>query len=445
MLALRYGSGSNAPMVPPSPVQTTLVPTSGRQRFRCPPGFAAALQDSIGASGEGRGQRAEGGGRKAEAGNQRSEIRGQTTVLHDNGLWLPTNHATARAARRNNIPLIISPRGMLTPWAMRFHGFKKRLAWWLYQYGDLQSAQVLHATSVQEAQEFRALGLTQPIAVIPNGVGLPRAESREQRAESRIQKSEVSPLIPDLRPPASDLRPRSSGLRTVLFLSRLHPKKGLLDLVRAWAAVKGKAESREQRAESRSQKSEVSAQRSENGSQMSASDLRPPTSVLSFQSGWRVVIAGGDENGHREEIEAEIRKQKLENSFQFMGEVADEQKWAVHGSADLFVLPTQSENFGIVIAEALACGVPVITTRGTPWEDLVTHRCGWWVELGVSPLVAALNEAMQLSDAERQAMGLRGRKLVEENYTWSAAAQKMVAVYQWMLNAGPKPEWVMES
>jgi glycosyltransferase involved in cell wall biosynthesis len=230
--------------------------------------------------------------------------------------------------------------------------------------------------------------------VIPNGVTLP----------TEVQKSEAGS--------------RKSAGRTILFLSRIHPKKGLLDLVEAWTAV---------------------IQNSEFGIQNS--DM------------WRVVVAGGDENGHLAEVKAEIAKlgarsreqgaKRFEESFQFIGEVADEAKWDLYRNADLFVLPTHSENFGIVIAEALACGMPVITTRGTPWEDLITHRCGWWVEIGAKPLAEALNEAMRLSDEERRAMGLRGRRLVEENYTWPAAAKKMMAVYRWMLESGLRPECVI--
>lgn len=362
LLALEYGSGRNGPMIPQKPVQTTLVPCRGAVagKFRSSPSFDATLlkhcQPNTG------------------------------LVLHDNGLWLPTNHATARVARGMKIPFIISPRGMLTPWAMRFHGFKKRLAWLLYQRRDLQSARVLHATSRQEAKEFRALGLRQPIAVVPNGVVLPPPEG---------QKSEV--------------RGRKPEIRTILFLSRIHPKKGLLDLVEAWAIVQA-TESRDQKAESRK---------------------------------WRVVVAGGDENGHLAKVKAEIRRLKVENDFEFVGEVADEKKWDLYRSADLFVLPTKSENFGIVIAEALACGLPVITTRGTPWEDLQQRQCGWWVEIGATPLADALNEAMRLPDEERCAMGLRGRRLVEENYTWPAAAKKMVAVYQWMLGLGAEPDSIV--
>lgn len=357
LVALEYGGGGSAPMVPPQPVQTTLVPCRGTfaKKFRRSPGFEAALRKSCAVQ--------------------------KPLLLHDNGLWLPTNHMAARVARGMQIPFIISTRGMLTPWAMRFHGFKKRMAWLLYQRRDLQSAQVLHATSSQEAEELRALGLTQPVAVIPNGVTLP-PEVRKSGANS-----EPSTLNP---------QPKT---RTALFLSRIHPKKGLLDLVEAWREVK--------------------------------------------PVGWRMVVAGGDEMGHLGDVKAKVSRLKLENEFAFIGPVEDGAKWDLYRSADLFVLPTQSENFGIVIAEALACNLPVITTRGTPWEELRQRQCGWWVEVGAGPLAEALNEAVRLPEEERRAMGLRGRKLVEENYTWPAAAKKMGAVYQWMLGLGDKPECVV--
>ena len=312
-------------------------------------------------------------------------------IFHDNGLWLPTNHAVAVAARRLKRPLIISPRGMLTAWALFFRGWKKRMAWGFYQRRDLQSAQVLHATSQAEAGEFRALGLAQPIAVIPNGVEVPE-DGIKQKAESRKQKSDFS--VSEFQLSAFE-----KPLRTVLFLSRLHPVKGLLDLVEAWHTV------------------------------------RP--------EGWRVIIAGGDENEHLHEIKAEIGKLKVENDFEFVGQVEGEAKWNLYRGADLFVLPTKSENFGIVIAEALGCGIPVITTRGTPWEDLVTRRCGWWMEIGAAPLARALEEAIRLTDEERRSMGLRGRELVQEQYAWPVAAAKMVSVYRWMLGTGEKPACII--
>jgi glycosyltransferase involved in cell wall biosynthesis len=247
------------------------------------------------------------------------------------------------------------------------------LAWHLFQKRDLKSAQVLHATSREEADGFLKVGLRQPITLIPNGVDLPRL--------------------------MTDHRTRSTDRRTLLSLSRLHRVKGLQNLVQAWAAVRSQ--------------------------------------------GWEVVLAGEDANGHQAELEAAIRAGRMEGDFKFIGPVDGKKKWELYRSADLFVLPSHTENFGLAVAEALACSVPVITTRATPWEELETHDCGWWVDVGAQSLAEALRAATAMNDEKRRAMGQRGRQLIEQKYTWSAAAQKFVAVYEWMLERGPKPEWVI--
>ncbi len=293
------------------------------------------------------------------------------TVLHSHGLWLPVHHTAARFARASRTPLVISPHGMLTPWALRHRAWKKKLAWHLYQRNDLTAAGALHATSTQEADEFRALGLRNPVAVIPLGIALP--------------------------PPAPPAE-RPAGPKTAVFLSRIHPKKGLLDFVAAWAEV------------------------------------RPP--------GWRVVIAGPDVVGHQADVEAAVHARGLGSSFAFPGPVHDGAKWELYRRADLFVLPSYSENFGLVVAEALACGVPVITTRATPWQDLVTHGCGWWIDTGAESLAAALRTATALSDGERRAMGERGRRLIEGHYSWPPQAAQMLAVYRWLLSGGTPPACV---
>jgi glycosyltransferase involved in cell wall biosynthesis len=326
-------------------------------------------------------------------------------IIHLHGLWMPSSHAAFCLAYRRNIPVMLSVRGGLAPWALRQKAWKKKLAMLLYQRRDLQRTMCFHATAEQEALNIRAQGLKQPICVIPNGVDLP--ENMPQRSQTRKR------------------------MKTALFLSRLHPGKGLLDLVQAWART------------------------------------RP--------SGWRMRIVGPDVCGHKAEVQAEIERLGLRDVFEFIGELDDEAKWPEYVDADLFVHPSHSENFGISIAEALAAGVPVITTKGTPWQELQgspasskilkcessivggditadgakkstedednsrtleissfrTSRCGWWIDIGVEPLVEALREAMTLTDEERYQMGLTGRRLIDAKYTWPAIGQQMKQAYEW--------------
>lgn len=347
IVTLDKGRSRGAPLVPGRDlVRTTFVPCRSIRRLRLlwAPSFSRALRE-----------------RCRDMGAQ---------IIHDHGVWLHTNHVAAGVSRELGLPLVVTPRGMLTEWAFRYKPWKKRIAWKLYQRSDLGSAKLFHATSDQEADGLQALGLRQSVAVIPNGVD-----------------------VPARRAPA----PRN-GPRKLLFLSRINPTKGLLDLVDAWAS------------------------------------LRP--------DGWRVIVAGPDESNYKAVVQEAIRARGLEGAFSFTGSVDGEDKWELYRSADLFVLPTYSESFGVVVAEALACGVPAITTRGAPWQELASERCGWWVEMGVAPLVSALREATALSDEERREMGRRGKALVAKRYSWCSVAEKMVGVYDWLLAGGRPPECV---
>jgi glycosyltransferase involved in cell wall biosynthesis len=287
-------------------------------------------------------------------------------LVHDHGVWLPTNWASARAARRQGIPYVLTTRGMLEPWALNHHGWKKNVAWHAYQKSILDDAALLHATAPAEAQNLRDLGLDAPIVVAPNGVPIPDD-----------YKKQVPP---------------EGGVRTALFLSRIHPKKGLLNLMDAWASVE--------------------------------------------PDGWRLVVAGPDEGGHRAVVAERARAHGIQEEVSFPGSIPDDEKWALYRRSDLFVLPTFSENFGVVVAEALASGIPAITTVGAPWRDLDGHDCGWWIETGVDPLVQALADATTCTDEARLAMGRRGRKLVRTKYTWDAVAETLQSAYAWVLGTG---------
>ncbi len=302
-----------------------------------------------------------------------SEVMGAPDVVQSHGLWLPVNHWATAAAVRRRLPLVIQTHGMLHPWALRNKAAKKRLALAVFQGRDLATARLFIATSAAEHECLRRFGLRQPIAVVPNGVELHAGSP---------------PAAP---PPAGDSR------RTALFLSRVHPVKGLITLIKAWA------------------------------------NLRP--------SGWRLRIAGPDEGGHLAEILAEVRRTGLGDTVEYVGELSGDAKTSAFRGADLFVLPSLSENFGVVVAEALAHGLPVITTRGAPWADLETHRCGWWIDIGVEPLVEALREATALDDAALGAMGARGQAYVQR-FAWAGIARQTLDVYRWLLGQGARPDCV---
>jgi glycosyltransferase involved in cell wall biosynthesis len=127
---------------------------------------------------------------------------------------------------------------------------------------------------------------------------------------------------------------------------------------------------------------------------------------------------------------------------EYVGEVSGTRKSELYQSADLFALPTFTENFGVVVAEALAHGLPVITTKGAPWADLETYRCGRWIEIGMAPLAKALAETMALSDEARHEMGARGREYVRR-FDWRDIAEQMHSVYRWLLSQSEKPACVL--
>lgn len=300
--------------------------------------------------------------------------RAGVAIVHGHGIWDAASTMSAWLARRYCAPFVLHPRGMLEPWSLNHKAFKKKVAMYLYQGNVLRHTDLFVATSMQELESIRALGLRQPVAVIPNGIDFPFHNG------DRPHKS-TKPL-------------------QALFLSRIHPKKGLLNLVRAWAQV------------------------------------RP--------DGWRLVIAGPDEGGHWREVKREIEKLDLVNDIRYVGSVDGDAKANLYLSSDLFVLPTFSENFGLVVAEALAYGLPVVTTKGAPWKDLEDFRCGWWVDIGVGPLVSVLRHATSLSGKERKAMGARGRAYVQR-YDWRRIAEQTVMAYRWLAGLDPKPGYVFNN
>jgi glycosyltransferase involved in cell wall biosynthesis len=280
-------------------------------------------------------------------------------LIHLQHIWNPYIQVMAFWAFQKKIPYIITPRGMLEPWIMANNRWKKKLALFLYQKRAIQRAAQIHATAQMEADNIKELGFSNPISIIPNGIDL-----------SEVKKGK-----------------EQYGSKKMVFLSRIHPKKGIELLLKAWRKTDTKD--------------------------------------------WMLEIAGSGEASYVETLTQSV--EDLENVC-FVGTKYEESKWDFLRSADVMVLPTHSENFGIVVAEALAVGVPVITTKGTPWEDLETYQCGWWIELTVSNLKRSFEEVMRASQDQIQAMGCNGQRLVKDKYDIKAVAENMRALYQKILN-----------
>jgi glycosyltransferase involved in cell wall biosynthesis len=306
--------------------------------------------------------------------------KNELDIVHNHGLWLFSNIYARKAAVKNNVPFLISTRGMLESWSLKNNWFKKIPAWLLYEWKNLDSVSVFHATSEEEVRSIRRLNFRQPIALIPNGVVLPEFKN--------IPSQEI--LINSF--------PEIRDKKWLLFLSRVHPKKGVDNLIHVWKNL-----------------------------------------VKQFPD-WHLIIAGPSQNTYQTKLEKLTNEFNLQEHITFTGMLTDEIKASALGNAQLFVLPSHSENFGIAIAESLAYMVPVITTWETPWKDLELYNCGWWIRNNNHALMYALKTAMELSDKERREMGIRGRYLVETKYSWDTVAQEMSNVYRWILNNDAPPD-----
>jgi glycosyltransferase involved in cell wall biosynthesis len=278
---------------------------------------------------------------------------------------------------------------MLEPWALAHKKWKKRIAWLVYQRGMLQSAACLHATSDREAENLRNMGLRSAVVTIPWGIEVEDENGGMQTGGRYLRNVIGNPakgsLIQDSR-------------RTALFVGRLYPVKGLPLLLQAWARV------------------------------------RP--------SGWKLRLVGPDEDGHQIELEALVGKFGLSEVVEFTGSLEREALASAYRDSELFVLPSYTENFGMVVGEAMACGLPVIASQGTPWQILEREKCGWWAPVSADGIAAALADATMRSSEELLAIGARGRKVVTEQFCWDKIARDFISCYERALGSQEKPSYI---
>ena len=306
----------------------------------------------------------------------------KNTIIHDNGIWLSSNYTVSKFARNLSLPLVISTHGMLQEWSIKHKYIKKKIAWFLYQRNNIKSASLIHATSIFEAESIKKISLNVPIAIIPNGV----KKATKNNLKSTLNLSKYGINIPKDK--------------ILLFIGRIHPVKGLINLLKTWERVKP------------------------------------------YKKNWKLVIAGPSDSNYSNILERFIKDKSLEKNVVLLGPVEGDDLLSLYSQSKLFVLPSFTENFGMVVLEALSYGLPVITTKGTPWSQLISSNCGWWVEPNVENLSYAINLAVNLDDIKLQEMSLNAIQLSEE-YNWKNIGEEFHKVYQWLLGKSVKPDSIV--
>jgi poly(glycerol-phosphate) alpha-glucosyltransferase len=302
------------------------------------------------------------------------------SIAHTHGIWTYPSQAVREWSSRTRRPYVVSPHGMLDPWALHNAHWKKKIATWLYESAHLRRASCLHALCEAEAEAMRHLGFANPICVIPNGVATPPAKTDDR-----------SP------PPWGHVI--HDDAKVILFLGRLHPKKNLLALLDAWS----KAADNE----------------------------------------WHLVIAGWDQGGHQKHLEAAIYRRRLNKSVHILGPLFGRDKDLALRHARAFVLPSLSEGLPMAVLEAWSYGLPVLMTEACNLAQGFQASAAASLSLHPEEMAQDLGYFLNLGQSRLDEMGRNGRQLVEKHFSWDSVARQMLAVYEWLVNDSEQPSTVL--
>lgn len=300
-------------------------------------------------------------------------------LLHLHGLWMFPSVAVSRWRARTGRPVVISPRGMLDPWALRNSARRKRIARLVFEDRNMRGAACLHALALAEADAMRAIGLTNPIAIIPNGIHMP----------------DLTQMPP--RPHWMDER------RNLLFLGRIHPKKGLSETLSAWALLKVRAPSLFRR--------------------------------------WRLAIAGWDDGGHLEGLRKQAEDLGIAKDVVFPGPLFGADKAAALRHSDGFILASHSEGLPMSVLEAWAYRLPVFMTDACNLPDGFAAGAAFRIRTEPNDIAACL--ADHLEGAGLATTAEAGFQLAASRFSWSAIASEHAALNAWLAGGGPRPDCVL--
>lgn len=304
-------------------------------------------------------------------------------IVHSAAVWTWQAAMVNQLHGRQKIPYVLSTRGTVDGWALRHSRWKKAIALRLFQQEHFDQAACIHALNESELASIRRFGLKNPVCVIPNGVEIP-----EENPQSTFRHR------------------RWDGRKVLLYLGRIHPKKGLVNLIRAWAAIAdGDGRSR-------------------------------------MAKDWVLVIAGWDEGGHERVLQRLARQAGVQDSMFFVGPKFGEEKAALYRSCDAFILPSFSEGLPMVVLEAWAYGKPVLMTPECNLPEGFAAGAAIHIEPEATSIETGIRGLLQAQGADLREMGMKGRALVTERFTWPKIARQMIAVYEWVLGGGPAPSCV---
>lgn len=296
---------------------------------------------------------------------------GRYDIYHAQGVWLWNTYALASAARKAGKPYLITPRGMLYPQDIaKSNAFFKKLSLRWRLLDDLNRAACVHVTCKEEMMHCRNLGVTAPIAVIPNPVEIKDYPYKKQ-----------------------------DSVRRIGYLGRVSRRKNIEGLIDAIHALGDEAKDAE------------------------------------------LLIIGSGDKEYESYLRHLVEKYSLSN-VRFAGFLSGEEKDEALASCSVLAMPSEFENLGNVVLEGLVRGIPCIATTGSPWEELQTRNCGWWVPYTQQDITNVVRQALQASDATLAEMGRNGRQLMEQRYSVTSIAHQMKSLYEWIAAAAPKPEFV---